>query len=207
MEDLKDKPIYSREVIEFVTVAREFCAFLEKLDEHKMKGRDFLNVFQKLLPLLYYKGSVLPAVEPEFDEGNEKFVSEEEWLAIRMKVLHILGEADDYLDVYNERMEEQDRPPGGSLSENIADIYQDLKDFLMLYSAGVDELMNDALWECRQNFERYWGLKAINAATAIHDALFSGKALSFEHPQKPEERDTSEWIMTKRQKDLRGENE
>src|SRR5665811_1865626 len=32
-------------------------------------------------------------------------------------------------------------------------IYQDLKDFVLLYKAGTDEVMNDAVWECRMNFE------------------------------------------------------
>lgn len=207
MDELSDKPVYSQEVIEFITVAREFCTFLENLEG--MKGRDLMTIFHKLLPLLYYKGSVLPVVEPEYQEGNEKFVTEEQWLAIRLKVINALGEADDYLEVYDDRIEDFDHPPTGSISENVADVYQDLKDFLMLYSTGVYELMNDALWECRQHFEQSWGRKTASTVSAAHDILFSGKPVSFDPPPGPgtTQPDTSNWIFTQRQRNIRDEDE
>lgn len=50
--------IFDRNVIEFVTVAAEFCKFIEQSEESKRK--DFVDTILKLLPLLYLKTSMLP---------------------------------------------------------------------------------------------------------------------------------------------------
>jgi len=59
-----------------------------------------------------------------------------------------------------------------SISENIADIYQDLKDFILAYRIGTLDVMNDALWMCRNNFEQYWGQKLVNGLRAIHNLVY-----------------------------------
>lgn len=58
--------VYSRNTVEFVTVAAEFCAFLEQSEGRKR--RDFVDTMLKLLPLLYLKASLVPHVE-----GDEEF--------------------------------------------------------------------------------------------------------------------------------------
>ena len=50
--------IYDKNTVEFVTVAAEFCGFLERTGE--MKRRSFVDKALKLLPLLYLKASLLP---------------------------------------------------------------------------------------------------------------------------------------------------
>ena len=32
--------------------------------------------------------------------------------------------------------------------------------------------MNDALWECRTNFEQYWGQRLVNGLRAIHNLVY-----------------------------------
>ncbi len=73
--DSKSGPVYSRNVVEFVAVANEFCKYAERASE--LKGDDLLRILQRLLPLMYIKASLLPQLEPFFEEGNEKFVTEE----------------------------------------------------------------------------------------------------------------------------------
>ena len=68
--------------------------------------------------------------------------------------------------------------------------------------------MNDALWECRMNFENIWGQKLVNSLRAIHKFIYSGEEISRREDNgegMDENRDTSEWIISKRQKDFRGE--
>jgi hypothetical protein len=64
--------------------------------------------------------------------------------------------------------------------------------------------MNDAVWECRMNFENFWGQKLLNSMRAIHKFIYSGeeigKAKKMEEGNE-EKRDTSEWFISKRQKD------
>ena len=45
---------YSREVIEFVAVAKEFCGYLE--GSHEEDASELLSKLQKFIPLIYLKG-------------------------------------------------------------------------------------------------------------------------------------------------------
>ncbi len=37
--------------------------------------------------------------------------------------------------------------------------------------------MSDALWECKKNFEEFWGQKLVNVLRAIHTLLYSENLL------------------------------
>ena len=53
--------IFDKNTIEFVTVAAEYCAFMERARE---KRRDeWVDTALKLLPLLYLKASLIPPCE------------------------------------------------------------------------------------------------------------------------------------------------
>jgi hypothetical protein len=205
MEESKD-PVYSRNVIEFVAVANEFCKYAERASE--LKGEDLLKILQRILPLMYLKASLLPQLNPFFEESNEKFVTESDWMAIHEKLREKFGSADDYLEVFDDKMKDSETPVASSISENISDIYQDLKDFLLLYQTGTSEVMNDAVWECRNTFESYWGQKLLNSLRAIHRFVYSGEEIGKienEVEEDDEKRNTSDWFIARRQKDQGGE--
>ena len=67
--------IFDRNVVEFVTVAAEFCKFLEQAENNKRKS--FVDTSLKLLPLLYLKASMLPHCDIMGDEAPETYVTEE----------------------------------------------------------------------------------------------------------------------------------
>lgn len=201
----KTDPVYSRNVVEFTAAAHEFCKYAEHAGE--MKGDEILKILQRILPYLYIKASLLPALEPYFEDGNEKFVTESDWFRIHDTLKNKFGTADDFLEIPDDKMNVSESPVAASLSENMTDIYQDLKDFLLLYETGTQEVMNDAIWECKLNFENIWGQKLTNSLRAIHRFLYSGEEIGKVEQQdkKSEKRDTSEWFVTRRQKDLRGD--
>lgn len=202
--DYSSEPVYSRHVVEFVAVANEYCRYAEHASE--LKGEELLKILQRLLPLLYIKASFLPELTPLFDDGNEKFVTEHDWYRIHDAFKTKFGTANDYLEVFDERINESDQPIVSSLAENMADIYQDMKDFLLLYQTGTTEVMNDALWECRMNFENYWGQKLVNALRAIHKFICSGEEIGMireENKENGDNRNKSEWFISRRQKEFR----
>jgi hypothetical protein len=200
-------PVYSRNIVEFVAVANEFCKYAEHASE--IKGDELLRILQRILPLMYLKASLLPALEPFFEDGNEKFVMESDWNRIHDSFRQQFGTADDYPEVFNEKSEETDAPVLSSISEDLSDIYQDLKNFLLLYQTGTREVMNDAVWECRMNFENYWGQKLVNSLRAIHRFIYSGEETgNIEDTENDDEnRDTKEWFISKRQREFRGDGE
>jgi hypothetical protein len=205
--DKNPDPVYSRNVIEFVAVANEYCKYAEHASE--LKGDEMLKILQRILPLMYLKASLLPALEPFFEDGNEKFVTEGDWNNIHDILREKFGTANDYPEVFDERFNESETPVQSSLAENMADIYQDMKNFLLLYQTGTKEVMNDALWECRMNFENYWGQKLVNAMRAIHKFIYSGEEIEKvdrDENENDETKDTSDWFISKRQKEFRGDD-
>jgi len=206
--DKKSDPAYERNVVEFVAVANEYCKYSEHASE--LKGDEMLKILQRILPLLYLKASLLPSLEPVFEDGNEKFITESDWLRVHDSFRNIFGTADDYLDLPDEKFNEAEGVIPSSLAENMADIYQDLKDFLILYQTGTGEVMNDAVWECRMNFENIWGQKLVNALRAIHKFIYSGEEIGRvdnNEKENDETRNTSEWFISRRQKEFRGDAE
>lgn len=206
--DKNSDPVYGRNVVEFVAIANEFCKYSEHSSE--LKGDEMLKILQRILPLLYLKGSLLPSLEPVFEDANEKFVTEADWFRINDSFRQIFGTANGYMELADEKYNEAEGAIPSSLSENMADIYQDMKDFLLLYQTGTKEVMNDAIWECRMNFENIWGQKLVNSLRAIHKFIYSGEEISrVENNDKEnnEKRDTSRWFISRRQNEFRGDNE
>ncbi len=163
--------VYSKNVIEFATVANEYCSFIEAVDQFQRK--DFITRVQKLFPLLYLKAALLPEPDIEMsDDAPEKFVSEEDYNFILRKLEVKFGQFDAYHEVFDPSMQYSEVALEASISENIADVYQDLKDFILSYRIGTLEVMNDSLWECRTNFEQYWGQRLVNGLRAIHNLVY-----------------------------------
>ena len=200
-------PIYSRQVVEFVAVANECCKYIQHAND--LEGEEMLKILQRIFPLLYLKASVLPYFTSIFEDGNEKFITESDWFRVHNTLLSKFGSANDFPEVFDSRFSDSEGPVVGSLAENISDIYQDLKDFLILYQTGTAEIMNDALWECNLNFETFWGQKLLNSMRAIHKFIYAGEKIdtNFESTAEKGKRDTSNWFISRRQKELNTEDE
>ena len=202
MEDNLGHIVYSVNVLEFVTVAGEYVAFIERSDS--IEKDEYLHKIQKLLPLLYLKGCLLPEVESVNDEFVEKFVTEGTWEYYEQIVAKKLGSLNDYPEVFEQSSSFAEELVSSNISENLADIYQDIKDFISAYRIGTTEIMNDALWECKQHFEQYWGQKALNALRAVHNILYNKNQIAGDEDIYPENENdqnsnTKNWIITKMQ--------
>jgi len=101
MEGETSHIVYSVNVIEFVTVANEYCATLETMDD--LNRKDFVHKMQKIFPLLYLKASLLPEVEEMLEDEPEKFVAEEDYNYLHRKLQVKLGEHDAYLEACRAR--------------------------------------------------------------------------------------------------------
>lgn len=193
--------VYSKSVLEFATVAREYCAFIEGSGNYKRS--DFVRLLEKLLPLLFYKATLLPECEPLYEDGTPKFVTEAHYEGIYLKMLGLLKQHDTFPEVFDSRISETDEVFSASLSEYLADIYQDLKNFTAVFQKGVVEEMNDALWECQLNFREYWGIRLANALRAVHILNRDTENLDSEEDDEINraERDTSNWFVSRRQQE------
>ncbi len=166
----ENKVIFDPKTIEFVTVAAETCGFLEKAEV--LDRADFVDKLLKILPLLYLKAQLIPQCDYIQDTFLENFVTEETYEILRMNIAYNLAEKDDYLEVFLPDMQYSDTPLKKCISEDLADIYQDLKDFIHIFQFGINETMNDALVRCKQNFETFWGQRLVNTLRALHNIKY-----------------------------------
>jgi len=165
----------SKSVIEMATVANEFCYFLENVE-----GKDkqiILSFTQRILPLLYLKGSLLPDIEPKDASANERFVTEEQWEVVFTTLRGVFAKDDEFWIINPEHINETE-PLKASLSENIADIYQDMKDFILLMQKNNLAARENAINECSLLFAKHWGYRVGNIFSHIHHLLYYNEKIN-----------------------------
>ena len=153
-------------VLEFVASAADLCVYLESM-ELPLK-EEFVDKMLMCLPVLYTKVKPLPRLSPVYDGEAERFVTEMEYSAIQHRVSSIFGSDDAYLEVFVEEMRYSDEPITAFISENIADIYQELRDLLGNWQIDDDGVKNVALIVCVEAFEQHWGQKLLNVLRPLH---------------------------------------
>jgi hypothetical protein len=158
--------ILSKQTEDFVRTALEFCVLVEK---HSQAGREFfIDNMIKVLPLLYLKVSILPPVEENYDSDLRTKVNEEMYNRVEDAISQLLGNDNLYLETFHPDIRLSDSPVAVKVSEDLADIYQDLGNFIAVFKNGQKETMNDSLLLCIQNFEKHWGQRLLNSLRALH---------------------------------------
>lgn len=164
--------VFSKDTVEFTTVAVQYCLLLES-PEYPTK-KDFTDKLTKILPLLYLKATMIPETEmADEDEQPEITVTESDYNYIVNRLNEVFKEDDAYLEVFLDDMKYSDTPIAASISEDLADIYQDLKNYITIFERGIVDNMNDALYICNENYKTYWGQKLVNVLRALHSVKYS----------------------------------
>jgi Domain of unknown function (DUF5063) len=164
--------VYSSEMVEFVRRANAFCNYLEQL--HGTEGRAFITESIKHLSGIYHTFLYTGKSEPVLDSSAEATVTEQEWSALFQKISMILGPHNDILRMADESEFDRSEMVNHTISEDLADLFQELRDFTTLYSLGVEELMNDAAWELGERFAEHWGAKLLRALLALNELYIKG---------------------------------
>ena len=162
---------YSQPVVEFVTVGAEFCAFLEQSE-----GRDresFVDTILKLLPLLYVKAMLLPHVDGGDEYAPQSFVTEQDYNWLRAILSDVMAELDEYEDFVYDETVQTDEVRWHRVSEDLADIYQPVRDFVECFRTGVEENIEEALWTLNDNFELYWGGNLVDTLRRLHRTRYA----------------------------------
>jgi hypothetical protein len=135
---------------EFYQSAVTYCSLIENFDNKNLK------ILLLSLLDLYSKALQLPNVEPEQDK----------MMNIDVHLPHItICQYDHYWEVFNPY--ELEEPVGASLSDDIIDIYKDVKKGILLFESNEHK---EAIWEWKFGFEIHWGSHAVDAIRALHSA-------------------------------------
>jgi len=164
--------VYSSEMVGFVSISNKFCLFLEQLKGED--GKAFIELSVKLLSDVYSGILTIGVTEPVFESEGEATVSEEDWSQVYKRISLLLGPYNDILRQAEDEEFDRSELVTHTISEDLADVYQDLRDFTSIYSRGIEELMNDAAWELREHFAEHWGKKLLRSLMALHELYIQG---------------------------------
>ncbi|NLE32023.1 MAG: DUF5063 domain-containing protein [Bacteroidales bacterium] len=167
-------PVYSKNTLEFIAVAKSYCDVLDTLDQ--MEKERLVEVMLRLLPLLYLKGSLLPSTELMGDGTVEAFATETHYGLLAEQMAHLLEADDAYVNVYHPDIALADGAVASSVSEGLADIWQVMYDVVEVFRQGYDEAMNDALYVCKEAFAGEWGATLLNVLRALHGIRYTESA-------------------------------
>jgi hypothetical protein len=171
-EEVYLEPVYSQHVLELIRLGHEYCLFAEKADQYTKE--ELLNFTHKIFPMLYMKGLLIPDIVTDPTESGERFVTEEEWESIFNALRARLEEKDEFWAVDPE-ISGGNEAVKLSLAENMTDIYQDLKDFIMSYQRHSRAAKELAVAECKEWFANRWGKRIAETANILHYLLFNLK--------------------------------
>jgi hypothetical protein len=159
----------SQSVVDMFTVANEFCLFTEKAENYQLD--EVIQYYSRISALLYLKGSLLPAIGQDDEYTGERFVNEDQWENIFNSLQAVFGQSDTFVTITHEIADNQ--PLKASIAEHITDIYQDLKDFVILYSKNLLYAKQNAVYECRELFITHWGLRLVALLPALHNLAYA----------------------------------
>ncbi len=148
-----------------ITVANEYCLFFERAESYQRD--EIMDYFRKIAPLLYLKGALLPETIVTDSNMAERFVTEEQWEAIFKALREKFGDTDLYYTHDNNFDSVQ-----ASLADNMSDIYQDLKDFIMLYQKNTVPARQNAVALLRDLYRWRWGPALLSALSTVHNIVF-----------------------------------
>jgi hypothetical protein len=166
------KYVYSSEMVAFVTAANGYCSFLER--STRQEGKAFIAEAVCWFSDVYASFVKLGTTEPSGDDPGDTTLTEQEWSQVYQRISMILGAHNDFLRLAEEGEFDDSELLTHTISEDAADIYQELRDFTTIYSRGMEELMNDAAWELSERFAEHWGKKLLRSLLALHELYVAG---------------------------------
>lgn len=150
----------------FVALANEYCLELEHAADHESRNT-FVGKMLKLLPRLYIIMTDLER-DPYSEAYIEPALEEDVYDLVRGRVAAIMADEDIYLEVFHEDMKYSDMPISASVSENLADLYQEFFNLIHSMQDALTETQHEMLCQCRVNAENYWSQTLCNVLRALN---------------------------------------
>lgn len=167
-----EENILSRNSLSLIAMANEYCHEIESALEKDRE--EFVTAMLKLLPRIYI---VITDVEDKEDNNEldyiDSYLYEDTYNNVRENVYRLMGEDDVYLEVFEEDMKYSDTPIATTISENLADIYQELYNFLMTLQNVPTEVATNLIYVLKDNFKSYWGQTLVNVMRALHSLKYN----------------------------------
>jgi hypothetical protein len=157
----------------FKSFAERYCAFIES-SESLMRG-EFVWQLAEHFVALYDAGMKLPFAMGDDATDAPESISHDEWRVLYERLGAKLGDVDDYSFMFDP-YDSTATPVIGSLSDDAADVYRDLRNGLGVLAEGG--ALEDAVWEWHFGFDNHWGRHTAHALYALHALTHPGSMKS-----------------------------
>lgn len=168
-----DNSSLSPNSLAFIALANEFCGVVEQVTE--MEKEDFVAKMLKMLPRIYISASDINIKQSLEDGCVEPYLDETVYDNIRNNIAVIMADDDVFLETFEEDMKYSDTPVSATISENIADLYQELYNFVASVRDVNNETIKSVLISCKEEFAEYWGQTLCNVQRALHNVFYQLK--------------------------------
>lgn len=148
-------------------------AFVELIEGRgRTSPAEWLAQVHMRLPELYAAALALGEVEPATSEANPRAMSQEEWASVYADICGVLGKWNYYWLVFDPYIDSDREAVCGSVADDLADIYRDLRDGLENVKSVGKVRPNNVFWEWRSDFRSHWAAHATGALRALSTAFF-----------------------------------
>ena len=155
----------------FIALANEYCHALENIFDYDDR-QAFIAEMLRLLPRLYMSASDIKNTD-NTDSFIDSYLDENDYDTVRGNVSRMMADEDIYLEVFMDDMKYSDTPIGTSVSENLADIYQPLYNFVATVKDAIDDTIAEAIVAIKADFDTYWGQTLCNVLRALHSIYYT----------------------------------
>lgn len=162
-----ESSVINTNAIAFIGLCNEYCVAMDRAPETEQY--EFIDKMVHLLPRLYISATDLTVNYVEDEEPMlDSSLDEDSYDAVRGNIAALMGEDDVYLEVFEEDMKYSDTPVSASISEGLADLYQEFYDFLYTVRDTTDEVTALSLLAVRDDFRSYWSATLCNVLRALN---------------------------------------
>ena len=155
----------------FIALANKYCHALENIFDYDDR-QAFIAEMLRLLPRLYMSASDIKNTD-NTDSFIDSYLDENDYDTVRGNVSRMMADEDIYLEVFMDDMKYSDTPIGTSVSENLADIYQPLYNFVATVKDATDDTIAEAIIAIKADFDTYWGQTLCNVLRALHSIYYT----------------------------------
>lgn len=156
----------------FLGAAKRFVDVIESKD---LGLEQFMRDLHVALVDLYATGYHLDEVPLKYSNENTDFDRKALFKDMNARRIQDLGEEAFYWHVYDPTYSKEPDPSQGFLTDDVYDIYHDLKIELATMDIGTSEAVEHALWTLKWSHQHHWGEHCINALQYLHNYCYDGK--------------------------------
>lgn len=157
-------------LINLVALGAEYCSTVENCIEMELK--ELVDNLLGIMPRIYYEFHDIDAGESasldEWGTGVSEHLDEEQYENVRIQLAAAFGEEDTYLETFEKDMKYSDTPIATTISENLADLYQPLFDFVVEVRESEGDNLEEAYRACKEGFKEYWSQTLCNVMRALN---------------------------------------